>query len=395
MLTERKIRDAKAGPKTVLLRDSKVVGLAVRVASGGTKSFVLDYRAGGKRRLATLARCSEMSLEQARAMAGRQLVAIRAGEADPVRDRRDAMEAPTVAAGIDKFLGEEAPRRIADGLMAERTLYTYRKQCAWLRPRLGTLKIAAVTLRDIDRALAKTAPVARNRYLAILSRLFTYWQRIEWCEPGHNPARLIEKTREEPRDRVLAPSEIQALATAAGSSDEVFAVAAIRFLMLTGWRSGEALALRWDHVDFERAEVLLPTTKAGRQTRPVGAPVLALLADLPRMNGNPFVFAGARGVALGYRKLRSVFAGACEAAGIEDVRLHDLRRSVATMAAANGLPVLLLRDLLGHKSATMANRYARRAGSALQVAVDASTERMAALMKGGTGEVVPMERGRG
>ena len=192
---------------------------------------------------------------------------------------------------------------------------------------------------------------------------------------------------------MLAPSELEALATAAGSSDEVFAVAAIRFLMLTGWRSGEALALRWDHVDFERAEVLLPTTKAGRQTRPVGAPVLALLADLPRMNGNPFVFAGARGVALGYRKLRSVFAGACEAAGIEDVRLHDLRRSVATMAAANGLPVLLLRDLLGHKSATMANRYARRAGSALQVAVDASTERMAALMRGGTADVRVFRRG--
>ena len=395
MLTERKIRDAKAGPKTVLLRDSKVVGLAVRVASGGTKSFVLDYRAGGKRRLATLGRCSEMSLEQARAMAGRELVAIRAGEADPVRDRRDAMEAPTVAAGIDKFLGEEAPRRIADGLMAERTLYTYRKQCAWLRPRLGTLKIAAVTLRDIDRALAKTAPVARNRYLAILSRLFTYWQRIEWCEPGHNPARLIEKTREQPRDRVLAPSELEALATAAGNSGEVFAVAAIRFLMLTGWRSGEALALRWDHVDFERAEVLLPSTKAGRQTRPIGAPALALLSELPKAHENPFVFAGARGVALGYRKLRSVFAGACEAAGLEDVRLHDLRRSVATMAAANGLPVLLLRDLLGHKSVTMANRYARRAGSALQEAVDASAERMAALMKGATGEVVPMERGRG
>ena len=392
MLTERKIRDAKPGATTYLLRDTKVVGLAARIASGGTRAFVLDYRAGGKRRLATLGRCSEMSLADARALAGRALVAIRAGEADPVRDRAERKAAPTVAAGIDKFLGEEAPRRIADGLMAERTLYTYRKQCAWLRPRLGTLKIAAVTLGDIDRALAKTAPVARNRHLAILSRLFTYWQRIEWCEPGHNPAKLIEKTREEPRDRVLAPSELEALATAAGSSDEVFAVAAIRFLMLTGWRSGEALALRWDHVDFERAEVLLPTTKAGRQTRPVGAPVLALLVDLPRMNGNPFVFAGARGVALGYRKLRSVFAGACEAAGIEDVRLHDLRRSVATMAAANGLPVLLLRDLLGHKSAVMANRYARRAGSALQVAVDASAERMAALMKGETADVVDLNR---
>ena len=313
-----------------------------------------------------------------------------------MRDRAERMPPRRPSrTGIDKFLDEEAPRRIADGLMAERTLYTYRKQCAWLRPRLGTLKISAVTIRDIDRALASTAPVSRNRYLAILSRLFSYWQRIEWCEPGHNPPKLIEKTREEPRDRVLAPSELTALAAAAGNADDMFVAAAARFLMLTGWRSGEALKLQWDHVDFERGEVLLPTTKAGRQTRPIGAPALTLLADLPRVNDNPHVFAGARGAALGYRKLRAAFAGACEAAGLVDVRLHDLRRSVATMAAENGLPVLLLRDLLGHKSATMANRYARRAGSALQVAVDASAERMAALMKGETADVVPLERRRG
>ena len=87
-----------------------------------------------------------------------------------------------------------------------------------------------------------------------------------------------------------------------------------------------------------------------------------------------------------------LFAEAARAAGLEDVRLHDLRRSVATMAAANGVSVLMLRDLLGHKSATMANRYARRAGSALQETVDASAARMAALMSGEGGKVVPLKR---
>ena len=80
MLTERKIRDAKPGPKTVIMRDGEVTGLAVRIAPGGTKAYVLDYRANSRRRLATLARCSEISLKEARAIAGRELVAIRAGE---------------------------------------------------------------------------------------------------------------------------------------------------------------------------------------------------------------------------------------------------------------------------------------------------------------------------
>ena len=189
-LTERRIRDAKPGAKTYLLRDRDVVGLCVRVPPGGTKAFCLDYRAGGRRRLATLARVGEISLKDARAMAGRELVAIRAGKADPVRDRQAAKDAPTVADGLDRFFGEEAPRRIADGLISERTVYDYRKQSGrTIRPRLGSIKIADVTRHDIERALANTAPVQRNRQLALLSRLFTYWQRIEWCEPGHNPAR--------------------------------------------------------------------------------------------------------------------------------------------------------------------------------------------------------------
>lgn len=82
-LTEHRIRDARPGKKTIILRDREVVGLAVRIAPGGTKSYVLDYRAAGRRRLATLARCSEIALRDARAMAGRELVAIRTGGGGP------------------------------------------------------------------------------------------------------------------------------------------------------------------------------------------------------------------------------------------------------------------------------------------------------------------------
>ena len=358
----------------------------------GAKSFVLSYRVSGAKKLATLARCSEISLREARERAGRELAAIRDGEADPLRRRQEVAEAPTVSDLFDRFFSEYVPRRIEAGRMTENTARQYTRQRRYVEPGLGRIKVADVTRADVERTIARHAPVHRNRLAAFLSRAFTLAEHWELRPQHTNPCRGIEKAREEPRDRVLAPSEIEALAAALGSSDELFAVGAIRFLTLTGWRSGEALALRWEHVNFETCEALLPSTKAGRQTRPLGAPALAMLADLPRVNGNPFAFAGVRGVALGYRKLRIVFAEACERAGLADVRLHDLRRSVATTAAASGLSVLLLRDLLGHKSTAMANRYARRAGSALQEAVDASAERMAAMMKGDGGEVVPLRR---
>ena len=393
MLTERIIRDAKSTGKTRTIWDTKTPGLGVQVTRGGTKNFVIRYAVDDKRRQAILCRVGQLPLAEVRKKAGAELAAIRAGKVDPLRRREEAAAAPTVNDGLDRFFDEYAPRRIADGRLSERTANGYRKQAGCtLRPKLGTMKIKDVTRRDIELALAKVAPVQRNRQLALASRLFNLFETWEYRPQHTNPVRGIEKAREEPRDRVLAPSEIEALAGALASiSGEIFAVTAIRCLMLTGWRSGEALALRWADLNFETGEALLPSTKIGRDNRPVGAFALELLAGLPRVNGNPFVFAGARGAAIGYRKLRLVFASAGEAAGIPDCRLHDIRRSVATTAAASGLSVLLLRDLLGHKSVAMANRYARRAGSALQETVDASAERMAGMM-GGKGEVVPLRR---
>ena len=393
-LTERRIRDAKPGARTIMLRDRDVVGLCVRIASGGTKAYCLDYRAGGKRRLATLARVGEISLKEARAMAGRELVAIRAGGADPVRDRQAAKDAPTVADGLDRFFGDYAPRRIADGLISERTVYDYRKQSGrTIRPRLGSIKIANVSRHDIERALANTAPVQRNRQLALLSRLFNLWQRWEWCEPAHNPARLIEKTREEPRDRVLVPSEIAALGAALSELDSPFTAGALRFLVLTGWRTGEALSLRWENVNMEVGEVLLTSTKTGRDRRTVGGAALEIVASLPRINRNPFVFAGAYGKALSYKTLHSAFKRACERAGIADARLHDIRRTMATNAASTGLNLIGLRDLLNHKTTTMAARYARRAGSVLKATQDAMADKMAGLLDGKAADVREFRRG--
>ena len=145
-LTERRIRDAKPGPKAIIMRDREVSGLGVRVAPGGVKSFVLDYRVNGRRRLATLARCSEISLREVRELAGRELVSIRAGEGDPLERRREGMEAPTVADLVERFLTVEGPARIERGRLTESTLTNYRRQChAYVLPAIGKRRVADVT----------------------------------------------------------------------------------------------------------------------------------------------------------------------------------------------------------------------------------------------------------
>ena len=389
-LTERRIRDAKPGPKTIIMRDREVVGLAARIAPGGTKAYVIDYRANGRRRLATLARCSEISLKEARTRAARELAGIRMDGADPVRDRRAALDAPTVNDGLDRFFREYAPRRIDQGRLSDRTVYDYWAQAKrTVRPGLGSLKIAEVARADVERAVAKRAPVQRNRTLAFISRVFTVFEQWEYRPQHTNPARLVERTREQPRDRVLAPSEVEAIARALDACDDPFAAGALRFLMLTGWRNGEALAMRWDDVDFETGEIVLVSTKTGRAVRTIDKIALQAIADLPRFNRVPGVFAG-----LTYATLRRRWQDIAKAAGVPDVRLHDIRRTVATSAASAGMSAFLLRDLMGHKTLAMANRYVR-VGSALQQAQAATASRMAGMMAGGTADVVPMGQRRG
>ena len=392
MLTEKRIRDAKPGAKTSFLWDAQVTGLGVRVTPRGAKAFVLFYRVEGRKKLATLGRVGEMSLAVARARAGDELTRIRAGEADPLERRRQSREAPTVGEGLDRFFDEYAPARVATGRMKPKTVHEYRLQSKHVRAALGKLRVEAVTRRDIERMVTGLRPVMRNRTLAFTSRLWTLFQSWEWT--GTNPCRFVDKAREEPRDRTLSETEIVALAGAleAESESRPVPVAAIRMATLTGLRIGEVLAMRWEDVDFEAGRAVLPDTKTGRRTHPLSSAALESLATLPRINAEPHVFSTGRG-AVTYKTVRATLARAAERAGLEDVRLHDLRRTLMTAAAAEGIGTHALRDLLGHKTTTMADRYVRHQGAAVREATERMGARMSALMDGkARADVVPLAR---
>ena len=334
-----------------------------------------------------------MSLKAARERAGAELVGIRDGEGDPLERRRDAREAPTVADGVQRFFEEYVPRRIADGRMSERTKSDYRKQATLtILPGLGKRKIADVTRADIERAVAPRAPVQRNRTIALISRLFNLFEDWEWRAQNTNPARRIEKAREEPRDRVVTPSELAALAAALNGLEDKYPapVAAIRVAALTGLRIGEVRTIRWEHVTFEIGRLTMPKTKTGRRTHDLAAAALEILSALPRVNN--WCFTVGRDAPITYRYAYVVFAEAARAAGLDDVRLHDLRRTVMTSAAAAGVGTHVLRDLLGHKTTAMADRYIRNIGNPVREAREQVGAAMAAMMKGEGGEVVPLRR---
>ena len=384
------------GERARIVWDAKVTGLGVKVFPTGRKSFVLFYRVGGRKRLATLARCAELSLRAARHKAAAELVRIRDGEADPLERRTRAREAPTVAEGWGRFLTEFAPERITLGKMSRKTVHEYRLQAdRHILPAIGARRIADVQRRQIELMVRGLPNVTRNRVLALVSRLFRQFEHWEYRAQGTNPARGVERARETARDRVLSPSELSALSAAlqAHDADYPASVAAIRFAALTGLRIGEVLAIRWEHVDFEGGRLTLPQTKTGRRQHDLPTVAQAILTALPRLNA--WAFTNGRDAAVTYRTVRKRFNQVASAAGLPDVHLHDLRRTVMTAAAVEGVGTHVLRDLLGHKTTAMADRYIRHAGNSVREARERMAAAMQAMMQGGeAGKVVPLRGAR-
>ena len=307
-------------------------------------------------------------------------------QTEPLERRRRAREAPTVVEGLDRFFDEYAPGRVRIGRMTSRTVQTYRNQAKlYVRPVLGKRRVAEVTRGDVERTVERLPNATRNRVLALLSRLFNLFETWEWRPQHSNPARGVERAREEPRDRVLDSRELAALSEALKQLDERFpaSVAAVRVAALTGLRISEVCGMQWQHVDFESGRVTLPETKTGRRAHHFPDAAIEVIAAVPRIHRNDHVFAvDARGP-LNYRTVRTHFGEAAKLAGLGDVRLHDLRRTVMTNAAAACVGVHVLRDLLGHKTTAMADRYVRSVGSLVADARRAIGAAMAAAMAGG------------
>ena len=244
----------------------------------------------------------------------------------------------------------------------------------FLLPRFGGLRLSEVTPDHVAALHYRLhdKPTMANQVVSLLSRLFYTAAKSGEAPAGGNPCRFIEKYPTRSRERFLSEQEFDRLGRVLADLEtrgtiSTSAAAALRLLMLTGCRRNEVVTLRWEHVDLEHDELRLRDAKTGARAVPLSSAAIQVLSSSPRRPDNPWVFPGrVRGTRL--RTLNASWQVVRKEAGLEDVRLHDLRHSFASRALALGESLSMIGKLLGHNQVQTTARYAHLARNSVKVA---------------------------
>jgi integrase len=420
-ITKHVVDALKPQAKEFAIWDSKLPGFGVRVRPTGAMSYVVVYRAGSGRgapvRRYTIANVGKTTPEAARRRAKVILGAVAHGH-DPAAEKATERGTLTVSELADRFMLEHVEQKRKRG-----TAVFYRHLLdKVIKPELGATKADKVTRTQIARLHGKlrATPFQANRVLAVTASMYAFGGRSGIVAEGINPARRIEQFKEHRRERFLTGGELQKLGSAIREAETKgipwdvdegepkakhlpkaknrftrigpFAAAAIRLLLFTGCRLREILHLKWEQVDLERGLLFLADSKTGRKTVILNAPALAVLTGLDRLGS--YVVPG-DDPEKPRADLKRPWETVGRRAGLEGVRLHDLRHTYASFGAAGGLGLPIIGKLLGHTQASTTQRYAHLDADPLRRASEAIGGRIAAALDGKhAGSVVQLKRGR-
>ena len=377
-ITKRTVDALVPAERERILWDDDIKGFGVRVHPTGRKVYIVKYRHEGRSVKVTIGPHGPVTPAAARARAAEIVTLAKTGR-DVAGKMPHGRGSATVADLAQRFMDDYVPAHLKPS-----TARLYRKIIDnRILPRLGKRRVSDIGKSDVSTLHhdMRDVPDHANRTLSVLSRMLTLAEVWEMRPEGANPCRHVKKYPEHKRERFLSDDEYRRLGAALrGAEREGFAspvaIAAIRLLMLTGCRSGEIMSLRWDYVDLERGELRLPDSKTGSKVVHLGDPAIAVLRGIPRGEGNPWVFPSAKtGRHMTY--LHDSWRRILDRAGIENLRIHDLRHSYASggLLVGEGLP--MIGKLLGHSKVQTTSRYAHLANDPLKAAANRIANRIA------------------
>lgn len=393
--------------------DGGLPGFGVRRAAGGQLTYLLQYRFEGRQRRYKIGRHgAPWTPETARTEAQRLFGEIAAGR-DPQSWRFEDRAKPSVAELCTSYVEEGMyackPSTIAGarGCVDNHIvpLLGPRRADTITRSDVETMMrnvAAGKTCRTVKKGYRRKARVrggkgAANNALGILSGAlsFAVAQRIR----ADNPALGVKQYPGRKLDRFLSPAELARLgdvlacASALGV-ESLYAIAAIRLLILTGCRKSEILTLKRTDVDHYHRCLRLPDSKTGAKVVHLGAAAIRIIRSIPEEVGSPFLLPGKK-AGTHVTDLQSVWERIRKTADLEDVRIHDLRHSFASVGADLGDSMLIISKLLGHSSPKTTDRYTHLFDHPLKSAADRISEQIASYLDNPDGrDAEPMSKER-
>ncbi len=377
----------KVAQRTVL-HDTETPGLILICHPTGTKTFYLQKKLAGRAERIMLGNFPQTTIEQAKGKAAEIYSTIAIHGANPAEIKRTAKEEPKFSAVFERFLKEKRNR--SGQPLSARNVEEYRKVVTTHMARITGEKLSSIT-RERCRTLVNRvkSPSQANKVKAILSAVFN-WSKDMGIHDLDNPASRIKTKVIASRERFLLPSEFPRFMAAVEQSPlrDFFLLA-----LYTGARRSNLQAMRWREINLDERTWTIPKTKNGQpQTIALSPEAVEIISNrmAQAIVSAEYVFPGA-GHTGHLSEPKAAWRNVLAAAGVDNLRLHDLRRTLGSWQARQGASLSVIGKSLGHKSQQATAIYSRLDLDPVRASVEGAVSAMVEASKQ-TAQVIPLRR---